>query len=185
MSSSNSNLPVILLVVIAILALGGFYYADRSSSTIDIAAITDTADTESMVKSKKKYDADKSVFSHAGYTGSSEDYLSRFSDGAPKPPKDVKQHSGYSGSADEYVSKHSSDEIAMLESNANHHSGFSGSMKDYAAGKFSTRSPSSSSSPSKASAAPKTAPKSTSNNSNANSHSGYKGSVNDYLDKYK
>jgi len=182
MSSSNSNLPVILLVVIAILALGGFYYADRTSSTTDIAAITDSVDTERMVTSKKKYEADKSAFSHSGYNGSVEDYLSKFSDGGAKPAKSVKQHSGYSGSADEYVAKHSSDEIAMLQSNANNHSGFSGSMKDYAAGKYSSHSAPSTSKLSQAAAA-KTTAKST--DSKTGSHSGYEGPVNDYLDKYK
>ena len=179
MSSSNSNLPVIILVVIAILVLGGFYYADRSASTTDIAAITDNADTESMIKSKKKYEAHKSAFSHSGYTGSVESYLDKFNDGAPKPPKEVKQHSGYSGSADEYVAKHSGDEVAMLEENASKHSGFSGSMKDYAAGKFNTRTAPKASK----AAAPKTASKSSS--SNAESDSGYTGSVDDYLDRHK
>ena len=75
MSSSNSNLPAIILVVITILILGGFYYLDRSSTTTDIAAITDTADTQGMIDSKKKYEADKSAYSHAGFSGSAEDYL--------------------------------------------------------------------------------------------------------------
>ena len=138
MSSSNSNLPVIILVVIAILVLGGFYYADRSSTITDIAAITDNADTESMVKSKQKYEADKSAYSHSGFSGSVEDYLNYTKNGM-KPSASVMQHSGYSGSANEYVSKHSSDDIAMLETNAKNHAGFSGSMKDYAAGKFNSR----------------------------------------------
>lgn len=182
MSSSNSNLPVIILVVIAILVLGGFYYADRSAApTTDIAAITDSADPESMAKSKKKYEAHKSAFSHSGYNGSVESYLSKFSDGAPEPAKDVKQHSGYSGSADAYVSEHSGDEVKMLQENANNHSGFSGSMKDYNSGKFDTRNtpkPKASKSSEKA-AAPK------SSSSNTGTHSGYDGSVNDYLNKYK
>ncbi len=180
MSSSNSNLPVIILVVIAILTLGGFYYADRTSGpSTDIAAITDSADPESMDKSKKKYQADKSAYSHAGFSGSVEDYLSH-TDNGMAPTEDVKKHSGYSGSADEYMSEHSSADVAMLETNASNHAGFSGSMKDYAKGKFDTRD-TSSSKPSQSSKAPKAASKS----SSANSHSGYDGSVNDYLNKYK
>tara|TARA_R110002096_G_scaffold43496_6_gene117469 strand:+ start:638 stop:1189 length:552 start_codon:yes stop_codon:yes gene_type:complete len=183
MSSSNSNLPVIILVVIAILALGGFYYADRSSrNDTDIAAITDSADTESMISSKNKYEADKSAFSHSGYTGSAEGYLSKYKDGAPKPAKVVKQHSGYSGSANDYVSKHNSDEIEALEENTKSHTGFSGSMKDYAAGKFNTRS-TSKSNKADHSASPKSASKSS--HANSSPDTGYKGSVNDYLDKYK
>jgi len=181
MSSSNSNLPVIILVVIAILALGGFYYADRSSSpTPDMAAITDSADPESMAKSKQKYQANKSAYSHSGFNGSAEDYLNHIN-GGMKPAEDVKKHSGYSGNANEYLSKHSSDDVAMLESNAENHSGFSGSMKDYAKGKFDTRSAPSSTKPSQSS---KATPKS-SNGNNTSSHTGHTGSVDDYLNKYK
>ena len=176
MSSSNSNLPVIILVVIAILALGGFYYADRTSGpATDITAITDSADPDSMMKSKKDYQAKKSAYSHTGFSGSVEDYLSHI-DGGMEPAEDVKQHSGYSGSANEYVAKHSSNDVAKLEFNADDHSGFSGSMEDYAKGKFDTRNASSSNKPSKAASK---------SSSSANSHSGYDGSVNDYLNKYK
>ncbi len=176
MSSSNSNLPVIILVVIAILALGGFYYADRSSATTDIAAITDSPDTESMISSKQKYQTDKSVYSHSGFNGSVKDYLDQTGNGM-SPSEDVKNHSGYSGSGDDYVSEHSSNDVAMMESNASNHSGFSGSIKDYAKGEFDARSaPVSSKSSQKAA---------TKSSSSAKSHSGHDGSVEDYLNKYK
>lgn len=179
-SSSSSNLPAIIVVVVAIIILGGFYYLDRSSgASEDVSAITETADTEGMIASKKKYEADKSVFSHAGFSGSMDDYLAK-SQGSNKPTPDVKEHSGYSGSGNEYMQEHGENEVAHILDNATHHAGFSGSMKDYAAGNFDTRT-SSSAKPASSS----TAKASSSSSSNTNSHSGYGGSVDDYLNKYK
>ncbi len=185
MSSSNSNLPVIILVVIAILALGGFYYADRSSSGTDVASITDTADTEGMIKSKKDYEAHKSAFSHAGFSGSMDDYLKHVKSGN-KPSKSVQEHSGYSGSGDDYIEKHQHEETSAQMSNANHHQGFSGSMKDYAAGKFDKRPAASSNThhEEKKDSAGKKSSSAKSSNTSTKSHSGYSGSVDSYLDKY-
>ena len=179
MSSSNSNLPIIILVVIAVLILGGFYYLDRSSTSPDIASITDTADTEGMIASKKKYEADKSAFSHTGFSGSIQDYFAHV-EGGMDTPADVKQHTGYSGSGSDYIKEHNEKEIAVIKQNATHHAGFSGSMKDYAAGNYDTRSKSSA----KPAAASSSA-KNSSSSSNTSSHSGYGGSVDDYLNKYK
>ena len=144
MSSSSSNTPAIILAVVAVIILGGFYYLDRTSSgTTDIASITETADTEGMIASKKKYEANKSAFSHSGFSGSMDEYLEKTSHGdEPKP--DVKAHSGYSGSGGDYMEKHGDNEVTQIKHNASEHAGFSGSMKDYAAGKFDTRSSSSS-----------------------------------------
>jgi hypothetical protein len=175
MSSSNSNLPTIILVVLVIIILGGFYYLDRSSSTTDIAAITETADTEGMIASKKKYEAHKSAFSHSGFSGSMKDYIAH-TEGGMKTPKVVKEHTGYSGSGKEYIQKHKGEEIKKIINNAADHAGFSGSMKDYAAGKFDTRSSTTSSS---------SKPANKSSGSNTSSHKGYGGSVEDYLNKYK
>ncbi len=181
MSSSNSTLPVIILVVIAVLVLGGFYYADRSSSGTDVASITDTADTEGMIQSKKEYEAHKSAFSHSGFSGSMSDYLAHVK-GGNKPSKDVQDHSGYSGSGKEYMEKHKHEEISKQMSNAHDHQGFSGSMKDYAAGKFDKRPAAASKSHHEEK---KSAPaKSSSSSGSAESHSGYSGSVDRYLDKY-
>jgi len=178
-SSSSSNLPAIILALVAIIILGGFYYMDRSSGSItNVAAITETADTEGMIASKKKYEADKSAFSHSGYSGSMDDYLAKTADGN-EPAEDVKAHSGYSGSSSDYAKKHGGNEVAQITHNAGEHSGFSGSMKDYAAGKFDTHS-TTSSKPAK-----KTMSKSSSSSSNSGSHSGYTGSVDDYMSKYK
>ena len=183
MSSSNSNLPVIILVVIAILALGGFYYADRSSSGTDVASITDTADTEGMIKSKKTYEAHKSAFSHSGFSGSMSDYLAHVKSGN-KPSKDVQDHAGYSGSGKEYMEKHKHEEISKQMSNANDHQGFSGSMKDYAAGKFDKRAKVSSSSNDHHSEKKSSSSKPKKSSHSTESHSGYSGSVDSYLDKY-
>lgn len=178
MSSSSSNTPAIILAIVAIIILGGFYYLDRSSSgSTDIAAITDTADTEAMIASKKKYEADKSAFSHSGFSGSMDEYLEKTRTG-DEPTPDVKAHSGYSGSGSDYMKKHGGNEVAQIKHNASDHSGFSGSMKDYAAGKFDTRSASS--------AKPAKKPMSKSSSaSSSGSHSGFGGSVDDYLNKYK
>ena len=178
MSSSNSNLPIIILVVIAVLILGGFYYLDRSSTSPDIASITDTADTEGMIESKKKYEAHKSAFSHTGFSGSIKDYFAHV-EGGMDAPADVKEHTGYAGSGSDYIKEHNEKEVAVIKQNATHHAGFSGSMKDYAAGNYDTRSK-----PSAKSAASSPAKKSSAS-SNTSSHSGYGGSVDDYLNKYK
>lgn len=181
MSSSNSNLPVIILVVLAILVLGGFYYADRSSSGTDMASITHTADTEGMIRSKKKYEAHKSAFDHTGFSGSMSEYI-EYSKSGKKPSKDVQEHSGYSGSGKDYIEKHQHEENAQLVSNAHDHAGFSGSMKDYAAGKFDKRASASSSSHHEMK---KSSPaKSSKASDSTESHKGYTGSVDSYLDKY-
>lgn len=179
MSSSDSNLPMMILVVLAIVILGGFYYLDRSSSTPDIAAITDTADTEGMIASKKKFEAHKSAFDHSGFSGSMDEYLAK-PEGGKELSSDVKEHSGYSGSGSDYVSKHSEEEVSNIMHNATEHAGFSGSMKDYAAGNYDTRNSSSHSKPKM-----KTSSKPAASSSSSSSHSGYGGTVDDYLDKYK
>jgi len=178
MSSSNSNLPTIVLVVLAIIILGGFYYLDRSSSTTDLSAVTETADTEGMIASKKKYEAKKSAFSHTGFSGSMQDYLAH-TEGGMEIPADIKAHTSYSGSGSDYIKTYNEKEIAQIKKNVGDHAGFSGSMKDYAAGKFETRSSSSSKSASKHSA------KKSSSNNSTSSHSGFDGGANDYLNKYK
>ncbi len=203
MSSSNSNLPAIILVVAGIIALGAFYYADRSSSsTTDIAAMTDHADVESMAKSREKYEANKSAFSHSGFSGTAQEYLSRFSGGVKAPAKDIQAHSGYSGAASDYVEKYASDELKQLEENVKDNSGFSGSMKDYAAGNYDKRSaPSKMSSSAESSSSKDTQShsgysgsmedyaagdyKKSSSGSESMSNSGYQGNVKDYLKKYK
>ena len=182
MSSSSSNLPTIILVGLAVIILGGFYYLDRSSSSPDIAAITETADTEAMATSKEKYEADKSAYAHAGFSGSMKDYIAH-TEGGMEAPKDVKQHSGYSGSGDDYAQKYKDEEIGAIVKNVDDHAGFSGSMKDYMAGKYSTRSSSKTTASASKPASSKPSPSSSS--SNTGSHGGYTGSVNDYLNKYK
>lgn len=138
MSSSNSNLPAIILVVIAILILGGFYYLDRSSSSTDISAITDTADTDGMIESKKKYEAHKSAFAHSGFSGSIKDYLAHVKSSTAMSSKDLKDYSSYSGK--NYVEQHNEKEVSAAKANTSNHMGFSGSMKDYAAGDYKKHS---------------------------------------------
>ncbi len=135
MSSSSSTLPATILVVVAIILLGIFYYLDRSADNSDLSAITETADTDSMIAKKKKYEANKSAFSHSGFDGSMQDYLGYVESGM-KPDADVVSHTGFSGTGSDYAQQHRDKEITQIIKNVGDHHGFSGSMNDYAAGKF-------------------------------------------------
>lgn len=137
MSSSSSTLPATILVVVAIILLGIFYYLDRSADNSDLSAITETADTDSMIAKKKKYEANKSAFSHSGFDGSMQDYLGYVESGM-KPDAEVVTHTGFSGTGSDYAQQHRDKEITQIIKNVGDHHGFSGSMKDYAAGKFSS-----------------------------------------------
>lgn len=128
MSSSNSNLPAIILVAAAILVLGGFYYADRSSQDGDTAVINQTADTQGMIDARDKYNKHRAVFSHQNFSGSMQDYLAKI-DADNAPDKDSKAHFSYSGR--DYVQKHQQKESSHQMANASQHQGFSGSVDSY------------------------------------------------------
>ena len=173
MSTSTSNLPAIILAVVVIALLVVFYIADRGSSS-SVSGITHQADVNKMVSSKQKYEAHRSAFDHAGYSGSLKDYLKHTKGGAAKVDKTVAEHTGYAGSGKEYVQKHSAEHSAQLQANAEHHAGFSGSLKEYISGNYEHRSASKTKQKSSSNAAKSSAPASTS----------YSGSVDKYLKKY-
>lgn len=175
MSTSSSNLPAIILAVIVVAILVAFYIADRSFST-DTTSIAHSANTSDMISAKEKYETQKSVYSHSGYSGSLEDYIHHSKKSSKEDPS-VKEHSGYSGSGKDYVEHHQAQEDALLQANADHHRGFSGSLKDYISGDY------------KAHAAKKHHAKSSpsatkSSHSNTSSTTGYSGSVDKYLKKF-
>ena len=175
MSTSSSNLPAIILAVIVVAILVAFYIADRSSGT-GTSSIAHSANTSDMISAKEKYETQKSVYSHSGYSGSLEEYL-HHSKMSTKEDPSVKEHSGYSGSGKDYVEHHQAKEDALQQANADHHRGFSGSLKEYISGDY------------KAHAAEKhhakSAPaKTTSSQSNTSTTTGYSGSVDKYLKKF-
>ena len=128
MSGSNSKLPAIILVIAAIFVLGGFYYADRSSQDVDMAAITETANTHGMIDARDKYNRHRTVFSHRSFSGSMDDYLAKI-DADKAAGKDSKIHSGYSGK--DYAQKHRQKESSHQIANSSQHQGFSGSVDSY------------------------------------------------------
>lgn len=172
MSTSTSNLPAIILAVVVLALLVVFYIADRSSSS-SVSSITHHADVDKMVSSKQKYEAHRSAFDHAGYSGSLKDYLKHTKGGAAKVDKVVAEHTGYAGSGKEYMQKHSAEHSAQLQANAKKHAGFSGSLKEYVSGNYEHRSPSTA----KHQASNKTS-------SSAAASTSYSGSVDKYLKKY-
>ena len=177
MSTSTSNLPAIILAVVVIALLAVFYWADRSSSP-DMADITHHADTDKMAASKQKYEAHKSAFDHAGYSGSLKGYLKHAKSAESGPDHSVKAHTGFSGSGKDYVQKHSAENSAKLQANAGDHAGFSGSLKTYLSGNYEHRSAGQEKQHSSSSSKTK---KSASKNSATTS---YSGSVDKYLKKY-
>ena len=183
MSTSNSNIPAIILAVAIVALLAVFYIADRSSSGPSTAAITHSADTEQMIKSKHDYETNKSVFSHSGYSGSLKGYLEHAKSGG-KPSPVVQQHTGYSGSGKEYIEHHRAEEEASQMQSAGHHAGFSGSLKDYLAGKFDQRQSQQSHEPSHKSEHKKESGKDSKSHQSTAGSSGYSGSVDQYLKKY-
>ena len=178
MSTSTSNLPAIVVAVAVVAALVAFTFADRSSNGSDISKITHTADVDAMISKKKKYETNKEVYSHAGFSGSLKDYLHK-SKGSSEDNTEVKEHTGYSGSGKDYFERHQAEEVAHLQSNAEHHSGYSGSLKDYMAGNYDKRTASNNNAKHK----PKTST-AVSTSSSSSTDSGYTGSVDKYLKKF-
>ena len=172
MSTSSSNLPAIILGVIVVAILVTFYIADRSAGT-DTTSIAHSANTSDMISAKEKYEAQKSVYSHSGYSGSLENYL-HHSKSSNKEDPSVKEHSGYSGSGKDYVAHHQAKEDASQQANADHHRGFSGSLKDYVSGDYEAHTAKKHHAKSSHSA--------TTNSSTPTT--GYSGSVDRYLKKF-
>ena len=178
MSNSNSSLPAIIVAAAVIIMLVIFYVADRSSPKTDLSAVTETADTEKMISSKAKYEKDKEVFSHSGYSGDLDSYLKQNSD-SNEPDESVAEHSGYTGSGDDYVAKYQAEEDKHQRANSGDHAGFSGTLDDYLDGNYEKRAAKSSSSK-QASASSE----SSSSSGHSDSHEGFDGSVHQYMKKF-
>ena len=143
MSSSTSSLPIIIVAAVIAIILIGFYIVDRSSGGApDMSSITHDAGTEKKIKSKAEYERSKSVFDHAGYSGSMEEYLRQVDEGFVKGAEAeiVDQHTGYAGSGDDYVEHFEEVAEQELKQNAADHTSYSGGLDDYLAGKYDKRS---------------------------------------------
>ena len=178
MSTSTSNLPAIILGVIVVVALVAFKMADWSGGT-DMSAVTHTANTDEMISKKQKYETHKSVFSHAGFSGSLKDYL-HHSKSSSGENANVKEHSGYSGSGKDYIEQHQAQENAHQVANAEHHAGFSGSLKQYLSGNYDKHR----AKPATKHKAKSSHSVSTSSSSGTANNKGYSGSVDQYLKKF-
>jgi hypothetical protein len=170
-------MPTVIVAVVLAIILIGFYIADRSSGgSPNVSSITHSAGTDKKIAQKAKYERSKSVFEHAGFSGSMEDYLRQskdgFEDSANSPM--VKEHTGYSGSGEEYVERFEEITDKELKDNAAEHAGYSGSIDDYLAGNYDKQEKKYS---------PKH-PRDGATQDSGASNKGYTGSMGEYMKKY-
>jgi hypothetical protein len=170
-------MPSIIVAVVVIIMMAAFYFVDRSGNTSDSAPATQSASTGQAAMSPKsspkaKYQAEKSVFSHSGFSGSIDEYLDKAESGFDKGDASKQDHSGYAGPAKDYLKKYQG-----TAGSSDDHVGFSGSVDDYLKGNYDKTS-------NNASKSSKPMQKKATSASVNNEYHGYTGSVDDYLKKH-